>query len=117
MLQFEARDASTLATVYTDKLSSIILDNSPVIVALDLEELRTNACNPVGGAASIHVLYTVDHPHLNSFSMAISNNGGTVHGAPPMPSGSFLPGPNFFFRGGNSGPDNVPNPGGFAQYI
>jgi len=116
-LQFEARDASTLATVYTDKLSSIILDNSPVIVALDLEELRTNACNPVGGAAAIHVLYTVDHPHLNSFSMAISNNTGTIHGAPPMPSGSFLPIPNFFFRGGNGGPHNGSNTGGFPQNI
>ncbi len=116
-LQFEARDASTLATIYTDKLSSIVLDNSPVIVALDLEELRTNACNPVGGAASIHVLYTVDHPHLNSFSMAISNNTGTIHGAPPMPSGSFLPGPNFFFRGGNGGPHNGSSTGGFAQNI
>jgi hypothetical protein len=117
LLQFEARDATTLATVYTDKLSSIILDNSPVIWALDLEELRTNACNPVGGATSIHVLYTVDHPHLNNFSLAISNNSGTVHGAPPMPSGSFLPGPNFFFRGGNGGPHNGTNTGGFAQNI
>ena len=116
-LQFEVRDATTLATIYTDKLSSIILNNSPVIFALDLEELRTNACNPLGGAPSVHVLYTVDHPHLNSFSLAISNNGGTVHGAPPMPSGSFLPGPNFFFRGGNSGPHNGTNTGGFAQDI
>jgi len=117
LLQFEVRDASSLAFVYTDTLSSIILDNSPVIFALDLEELRANACNPVGGASKIHVLYTVDHPHLRNFSMAISNNGGTVHGAPPMPSGSFLPGPNFFFRGGNGGPHNGTNTGGFAQDI
>ncbi len=116
-LQFEVRDATTLAVIYTDKLSSIVLDNSPVIVALDLEELRVNACNPVGGAPMVHVLYTVDHAHLNTFSMAISNNGGTVHGAPPMPSGSFMPGPNFFFRGGNSGPHNAMNTGGFAQNI
>lgn len=116
-LQFEVRDATSMATIYVDKLSSIILDNSPVIVALDLEELRTNACNPVGAASSIHVLYTVDHPHLRSFSMAISNNNGTVHGAPPLPQGSFLPGPNFFFRGGNGGPHNGSNTGGFAQSI
>jgi hypothetical protein len=116
-LQFEVRDAVSLATVYTDKLSSIILDNSPVIVALDLEELRTNACNPLGGAPVVHILYTVDHPHLHDFSMAISNNGGTVHGAPPMPLGNFLPGPNFFFRGGNGGPHNGTNTGGFAQNI
>src|ERR1051326_642530 len=116
-LQFEARDATTLATVFTDKLSSIILDNSPVIVALDLEELRTNACNPLGGASTIHVLYTVDHPHLHDFSMSIGNNNGTVHGAPPLPSGSFLPGPNVFFRGGNGGPHNGSNTGGFPQSI
>ena len=116
-LQFEARDATTLATIYTDRLSSIVLDNSPVIVALDLEELRADACNPLGGAPVVHVLYTMDHPHLDRFSMAIANNGGTVHGAPPMPAGSFLPGPNFFFRGGNSGPHNGTNTGGFAQNI
>lgn len=116
-LQFEVRDAVTLATIYTDKLTSIILNNSAVIWALDLEELRANACNPLGGASTVHVLYTVDHPHLNSFSLAISNNGGTVHGAPPMPRGSFLPGPNFFFRGGNGGPHNGTNTGGFAQGI
>jgi hypothetical protein len=116
-LQFEVKDGSSGTTIFTDTLSSIILDNSPVILALDLEELRTNACNPVGGASSIHVLYTVDHPHLHDFSMAISNNGGTVHGAPPMPSGSFLPGPNFFFRGGNGGPHNGSNTGGFAQNV
>ncbi len=116
-LQFEVRDATTLATLYTETLSSIVLDNSPVIVQLDLEELRTNACNPLGGAAAVHVLYTVDHPHLNGFSMAIANNGGTVHAAPPMPHGSFLPGPNFFFRGGNGGPHNGTNTGGFAQNI
>lgn len=116
-LQFQVRNAVTLATVYTDTLSSIILDHSPVIWALDLEELRTNSCSPLGGAASVHILYTVDHPHLSSFSMAISNNSGTIHGAPPMPRGSFLPGPNFFFRGGNSGPHNGSNTGGFAQDI
>jgi len=117
VLQFEVRDATPPNTIiHTDKLSAIILDNSPVIVALDLEELRTNACNPVAGS-SVHVLYTVDHPHLHSFSLAISNNGGTAHGAPPMPSGNFLPGPNFFFRGGNGGPHNGTNTGGFVQNI
>ena len=115
-LRFEVQD-TTPTPIFSDTLSSIILDNSPVIFALDLEELRTNACNPLGGAPTVHILYTVDHPHLNSFSMAISNNSGTVHSAPPMPSGSFLPGPNFFFRGGNSGPHNGTNTGGFAQDI
>jgi hypothetical protein len=116
-LQFEVRDASTLAPIYTDTLSSIVLDNSAVVWALDLEELRTNLCNPLGGANFAHVLYTVDHPHMNNFSMSISNNGGTVHGVPPMPSGSFLPGPNFFFRGGAGGPHNGTNTGGFHVNI
>jgi hypothetical protein len=115
-IRFEVQDAVTLTTIFTDTLSSIILDNSPVIVALDLEELRSNACNPLGGAPTVHVLYTVDHPHLNNFSMSISNNSGTVHAAPPMPSGSFAPS-NIFFRGGNSGPHNSTNTGGFAQNI
>src|SRR5262249_28263012 len=91
VLQFEVRDASSSLQVFTDKRSAIILDNSPVILALDLEELRANVCNPVGGASAIHILYTVDHPHLNNFSMSIGNNGGTVHSAPPLPSGSYLP--------------------------
>jgi hypothetical protein len=116
-LRFEVREGSAAALLFTDTLSSIILDNSDVILAMDLEELRTNACNPLGGASKVHVLYTVDHPHLASFNLAISNNTGTVHGAPPMPKGSFLPGPNLFFRGGNSGPHNGTNTGGFGQDI
>ena len=116
-LQFEVRDATTLATIYTDALSSIILDNSNVIAALDLEELFLNLCNPLGGAASAHILYTVDHPHMNNFNVQISNNGGIVHPAPPLPNGSFLPGPNFFFRGGAGGPHNATNTGGFAVDI
>lgn len=115
-LQFEVRDV-VLGPTYSDSLSSIILDNSNVIVALDLEELFLNLCNPLGGATTAHVLYTVDHPHMNNFSLSISNNIGTVHGAPPMPSGSFLPGPNFFFRGGAGGPHNGTNTGGFAVDI
>jgi len=116
-LQFEVRDATTLATVFTDTLSSIILNNSSPILALDLEELRTNHCNPLGGASTIHLLYTADHPHLNSFSVTISSNLGGVHPPPSMPSGTFLPAPNtpnIFFHGGNGGPHNATNTGGFA---
>jgi hypothetical protein len=58
---------------------------------------------------------------LNNFSLSISNNGGTVHPAPPMPNGSFMapvpPPPNFFFRGGFSGPHNGTNTGGLAVDI
>ena len=116
-LQLEVRDAMTLATIYTDRLSSIILDNSNVVAALDLEELFVNLCNPLGGASTAHLLYTVDHPHLNNFKVEISNNSGTVHAAPPLPNGSFLPGPNFFFRGGAGGPHNGTNTGGFPVDI
>ena len=39
------------------------------------------------------------------------------HAAPPLPSGSFLPGPNFFFRGGAGGPHQPGNNGGFPVNI
>jgi hypothetical protein len=116
-LRFEVRDATTLATVYTDTLDSIVIDNRNVVWALDLEELRVNACNPLAGSASAHILYTLDHPHMRWFNIQISNNNGLVHPAPPLPNGSFLPGPNFFFRGGAGGPHQPANNGGFAVDI
>ena len=115
-LTFEVRDGVTLALVATDTLDSIVLDNSPVIRALDLEELRTNACNPVS-AGTVHILYTIDHPHLRFFSLGISNNNGGVHPPPAMPSGNFAPPPpssNYLFRGGAGGPHQPGNNGGFA---
>jgi hypothetical protein len=118
-LQCEVRDASTLATIYTDTLDSIIIDNSRVILALDMEELRANACNPLAGAPLAHILYTMDHPHMRWFAVTIGNNNGTVHpplaSSPPLPAlpnASFLPGPNFFFRGGAGGPHQAANDGG-----
>jgi hypothetical protein len=110
-LRFEVRDATTLAPLPGDQLDSIILDNSAVIVALDLEELRANACNPLASAANAHILYTVDHPHLRSFQITIGNNNGQVHPPPAfsgspttaMPSGAFVAG-DYFFRGGAGGP-------------
>jgi len=127
-LQFEVRDASTLVTIFTDALSSIILNNSSAILALDMEELFLNLCNPLGGANTAHVLYTVDHPHLGKFALTISSNLGTVHPSstapgPPtpngflqLPEGDFPPG-GFFFRGGNSGPHNASFTGGFPVDI
>jgi len=117
-LTFEVRDAVSLATVATDTLDSIVLDNSPVIVALDLEELRVNACNPVSTA--VHILYTIDHPHLRFFSLGISNNSGGVHPPPPLPNGNFAPPPpssNYLFRGGAGGPHQPTNNGGFAVNV
>ena len=118
-LRFEARDAVTSAPVASDELSSVVLDNSPVILALDLEELRSNACNPLGGATDVHILYTIDHPHLRHYSISISNNNGQVHPPPAhsgsptvaMPSGAFAAG-NYFFRGGAGGPHNSSGNGG-----
>ena len=115
-LAFEVRDATTQAFVFADGLSAVIFDNTPVVAALDLEELRLNACNPLANQNSVHILHTVDHPHLRSFSISIRNNTGTVHSPPNTPSGTFAPG-NFFFRGGSSGPHNVTNTGGTAVDI
>lgn len=118
-LTFEVRDASSFAPVAIDMLDAIVFDNSPVAVALDLEELRTNACNPVS-AGAVHVLYTVDHPHLRFFSLTISNNTGTVHPPPPLPGASFVPPPppaNYLFRGGAGGPHQPGNNGGFPVTV
>lgn len=115
-LAFEVRDGATLATVATDALDSIVLDNSTVVLALDLEELRTNACSPVS-AGAVHILYTIDHPHLRFFHVGISNNSGGVHPPPAMPGASFIAPPpvsNFLFRGGAGGPHLPGNNGGFA---
>ena len=108
---FEVRDAVTTPRATRDQLDSIIFDNSAVIATLDLEELRLNGCNPLSGAATIHLLHTVDHPHLSSFSVSINNNGGTVHVPPQTPSGAFTTG-NYSFRGGASGPHNSSFTGG-----
>lgn len=108
---FEVRDASTDAVLHTDQLDSIVFDNSAVVAVLDLEELRLNACNPLSGATTIHLLHTVDHPHLRSFSVTITNNGGTVHAPPQTPSGAFTAGA-YTFRGDASGPHNGTSTGG-----
>lgn len=113
-LQFEVRDAVTHAALPGDTLDSVIFDNSPVIVALNLVELQANACNPLAGAAQAHVQFTVDHPHLRHTEVTISNNSGMVHPPPAhsgsptvaMPSGDFTAG-SFFFRGGASGTGGV----------
>ena len=123
-LNFEVRDSVTMAVVFTDSLNAIILDNSPVIRALDLEELRSNACNPLAGQQQAHILYTVDHPHLRYFRIDIANNNGGVHPPPvfsgsptvAMPDGNFTLG-SFFFRGGAGGPHVMNGTGGVAVDI
>jgi hypothetical protein len=116
-IQFEAIDTVTSAVVAStadNTLSSIIFDNSPVIVALDMVELLNNLCNPIGTGSDIHVLYTIDHPHLRNYAVSISSNNGQVHPPPAysgspttaMPNGVFTAG-DYFFRGGASGTGGV----------
>ena len=131
-MQFEVKDSGTAGTIFTDHLSSIILNNSQPVILLSMEELFLNLCNPLGGVNTAHVLYTVDHPHLNNFALSISSNLGTVHapqnplpaptvnGNTAMPTNNFMlpgPNPNFFFRGGASGPHNGTFTGGFPVDI
>lgn len=118
-LGFEVRDSVSHLLVITDTLDSIVIDNSAVVWALDLEELRTNACNPVAGGA-VHILYTIDHPHLRSFGLSISNNNGQVHPPPALPTGAFVappPSSNYLFHGGAGGPHQPGNNGGFAVNV
>jgi hypothetical protein len=108
---FEVRDATTNKAIFTDTLDSIVLDNTPSVALLNISELMANACNPIMGLTEIHALFTLDHPHLRSYSMTIDNNNGNVHSAPPMPNGAFPP-VNYFFRGaasGSAGPSNAVN--------
>jgi len=117
-LTFEVRDGVTSGMIATDTLDSIVLDNSPVAVALDLEELRINACSPVSNA--VHILYTIDHPHLRFFNLEISNNNGAVHPPPALPRGNFVPPPptsNYLFRGDAGGPHQPGNDGGFEVNV
>ncbi|MDR8390296.1 carboxypeptidase-like regulatory domain-containing protein [Aliifodinibius sp. S!AR15-10] len=80
-------------------LPALVIDNSPLKFALNLEELESDLCNPI--TDDVHILYTLDHPHMNSYSIKIESNSGVVHNAPPLPTDSF--GGDLFFRGGSSG--------------
>src|SRR5687767_10605952 len=77
-------DSAAISAAHPERivLGSVILDNRSVVLALDLEELRISACSSVG--AAVHILYTVDHSHLRSFGLAISNNNGGVHPPPAL---------------------------------
>jgi hypothetical protein len=100
-MRFEVRDAGDHSLVFSDTLNAIIFNNSDPVLGINLEELFLSSCSPVSGP-QVHLLYTVDHPHLSRFDVQISNNGGLVHTAPPLPHGEFAGSP--FFRGGASGP-------------
>jgi hypothetical protein len=113
---FQVRDAVTGADVWTDVLDSIIFDNTDPVMLLNLEELLSSECNPIAGLSQIHVRYTADHPHLQSFRMDITHNyqvtvhsspaPGVAPGVPPtdMPRGDFPTAPpDYTFRGNASG--------------
>jgi hypothetical protein len=106
---FQVRDSVTNTDVWVDVLDSIIFDNSAPVMILNLEELMGDECNPIAGLSEIHLRYTVDHPHLQSFGMNIQHNYHvTVHSsAPPfsdMPHGEFPTAPpDYMFRGNSSG--------------
>ncbi|WP_428261624.1 hypothetical protein [Haliangium sp.] len=94
------RDQAVDQSSSNKTLDALVIDNSPVKYALNLSELASNLCNPI--STDVHILYTIDHPHLRSFRVTIESNNGLTHGAPPLPSGSFSG--DYFFRGGANGP-------------
>ncbi|HEX8353653.1 MAG TPA: hypothetical protein VF611_12180 [Pyrinomonadaceae bacterium] len=110
---FQVRDVVTDADVFTDTRDSIIFDNSTPVGFVNIEELMSDACNPItsGPGASIKVRYTVDHPHLRYFHLRIKSNLGVAHPEGSMPGGDFAAG-SLFFRGGQSGPADPPNQSG-----
>jgi hypothetical protein len=59
---------------------TIHINNSIADLRYDLAELSSMACNPItpsGGSITIHPLYTVGHPYLNSYSISVQRQGGT----------------------------------------
>ncbi|WP_323100434.1 hypothetical protein [Intrasporangium sp. YIM S08009] len=119
-LAFEVREngGTPGPVLWSDHLAAVVFDNSPVQVALDLEELHANACNPLSSVSTIHLLATVDHPMLRDYAVTISSNAGTVHsdaspGAKATPAGAYTPGMAMpWFRGHHTGPHNGTSTGG-----
>ncbi|MDD2462636.1 MAG: hypothetical protein PHI97_01440 [Desulfobulbus sp.] len=104
-LRFQVFDADEAVDKARDNrtLDALVIDNSPVKYALNLTELTGDLCNKITN--NVHILYTLDHPHLRSFNVTIENNAGILHPPPPLPQGIFSGG--LFFRGGESGGSGV----------
>lgn len=103
-LRFQVFDFDVTPDQSSDNktLEALVIDNSPAKYALNLSELEADLCNPVTN--NIHILYTIDHPHLAEYKLTVESNAGVVHDqsdVPPLPSGTF--GGDYFFRGGESG--------------
>ena len=97
-------DAAVNKTTSNKTLDALVIDNSPVKYTINLTELAADLCNTITN--NVHILYTIDHPHLSHFTVTIENNSGVVHDAPPLPNGQFAG--NYFFRGDESGAAGVP---------
>jgi hypothetical protein len=96
-INFEARNATTLAAVSGNSLDVIALSNteykytrhpdwagstptSVPVVSLDIVEMQAGGCSPLGGtgANTIHVLCTAYHPYIGSAWL-------TIVGPTPLP--------------------------------
>ncbi len=69
-------------------LNSVIINNNSIFMKLAIAELEvTGLCNPISG--DVHAKYTVYHPYIQSFSMSLRNNSGTVNRG--INDGTFMP--------------------------
>ncbi|HWM89589.1 MAG TPA: hypothetical protein VN493_02360 [Thermoanaerobaculia bacterium] len=93
-VRFEAREVidkatSTFGAMPGDgtTLNSMIVNNNPPFLKLAMKEhLESTPCAILTG--SIHVAYTVHHPHLSSTSIGIASNDGSYNVSlsdPPIP--------------------------------
>jgi hypothetical protein len=89
-INFEARNATTLAAISANSLAVIALSNTEYtytrhpdwagstpttipVVSLDIVEMQAGGCKPLGamGSNTLHVLYTAYHPYVGSVSLQI----------------------------------------------
>lgn len=61
----------------------IHINNSFAYMRFDLTELQANACaglNSAGGSITVHPVYTVAHPYLDTYNISVQRQGGTLLG-------------------------------------
>ncbi|HEY3626454.1 MAG TPA: hypothetical protein VGL00_09220, partial [Terracidiphilus sp.] len=96
-INFEARNATTLASVGSNSLAVIAFSNTAYqyarhpdwagstvttvpVVSLDIVEMQAGGCQPVGmNANTLHILFTAYHPYIGSVS-------ATFVGPAPLPA-------------------------------
>ncbi|MCP3960607.1 MAG: hypothetical protein GY719_22415 [bacterium] len=68
-------------------VNALVMNNNPRVGLLAMKEhLETTSCSPLTG--SIHVAYTVHHPHLRDVSIRVKSNDGVYNvnlSDPPLP--------------------------------